>query len=835
MKMMKCLIMTVSALVLLQLMCQACAIAQIEINKGDHICFIGNGLADRMQHDGWLEAKMQAAYPDYELVIRNLGFSGDQVARRPRSKGFLDPHSYLTLCRADVVFAFFGYNESYGDDPQKFKDELGKFIDETRSKQYNGKSAARIVLISPIAHENLHDSNMPDGSANNKRLSAYIKAMAQIAKEKEVGFINLFRPSSTIYGKAKKPLTINGIHLTSSGNRQIGRVIVRALSGKKLSVGSVKLERIRKAVLDKNLHWFNRYRATDGNDVWGSRSSLKFVDKQSNFEVLQHELSMLDVMTANRDKRIWAAANGMKLKADDRNVPKAIDVKTNYKPSAKTGRLDFLSAEASIEMMKLPEGMKANLFASEEQFPELINPVQMAVDTKGRIWVAVWPSYPKWEPDKEMKDGLVILPDENRDGVADKIIRFATVHNPTGFVFWNGGVLVISAPDILFLKDTDGDDVADVRISVLQGLGSADTHHTANNLFYGPDGYIYYQRGIFNVSNVESPWETAQKSGESGMYRFNPRTFKFSFHAKNRPNPHGISFDYWGYHYATDGTGGKAYQVRPDGDGKFKMHTMLMKTVRPVAASGILSSAHFPEENNGNFIILNTISFLGIKQYTLEDKNGEIWGTETDDLLVSSDTNFRPSDFDIGDDGALYVLDWANPLIGHMQHHVRDPSRDHKHGRVYRITCEGRPLQKSVKIDGEPIVKLLKALEHPINGVRLRARMELSERNTERVIAATNQWVAKLDPKSTEDAHHLLEALWVHQQHNVVNRSLLGQLLQSPVPQARIAAQRVEYMWKIDGLLSANEKVVGQEAVVQGAGNGLTFTELVGNSASGSD
>jgi len=542
--------------------------------------------------------------------------------------------------------------------------------------------------------------------------------------------------------------------------------------------------------------------------------------------VLQHELSMLDVMTANRNKGIWAVASGRKLKADDRNVPKAIDVKTNYKPSVKTGRLNFIGPEAGIEKMKLPAGMKANLFASEEQFPELINPVQMGVDTQGRVWVAVWPTYPKWEPDKEMKDGLVILPDENRDGVADKMIRFATVHNPTGFVFWNGGVLVISAPDILFLKDTDGDDVADVRIPVLHGLGSADTHHTANNLFYGPDGYIYYQRGIFNVSNVESPWEAAQESGESGMYRFNPRTFKFSFHAKNRPNPHGISFDYWGYHYATDGTGGKAYQVRLDGDGKFKMHKLLEKTVRPVAASGILSSEHFPEENNGNFILLNTISFLGIKQYTLEDKNGEIWGTETEDLLVSSDSNFRPSDFDIGDDGALYVLDWANPLIGHMQHHVRDPSRDHKHGRVYRITYEGRPLQKSVKIDGEPIVKLLDALKHPVNGVRLRARMELSERDTKQVIAATNQWASQFDPKSKEDAHHLLEALWLHQQHNVVNRSLLTQLLHSPVPQARIAAQRVEYLWKIDGLLASNEKRVVQEATAKK----LTFTKPKGDS-----
>ena len=80
-----------------------------------------------------------------------------------------------------------------------------------------------------------------------------------------------------------------------------------------------------------------------------------------------------------------------------------------------------------------------------------------------------------------MEDRLLILPDENRDGVADKAITFAKVHNPTGIEFWNGGVIVSSVPDILFLKDTDGDDVADVRIRLFHGLDSADTHHSANN------------------------------------------------------------------------------------------------------------------------------------------------------------------------------------------------------------------------------------------------------------------------------------------------------------------------------------------------------------------
>ena len=114
--------------------------------------------------------------------------------------------------------------------------------------------------------------------------------------------------------------------------------------------------------------------------------------------------------------------------------------------------------------MTVAKGMKVNLFASEKEFPELAKPVQMAFDTKGRLWVAVWPTYPHWKPKEEMNDKLLIFEDTDGDGKADKMTVFADdLHCPTGFEFYNGGVLVAQAPDLMFLKDTDGDDKADVR------------------------------------------------------------------------------------------------------------------------------------------------------------------------------------------------------------------------------------------------------------------------------------------------------------------------------------------------------------------------------------
>ena len=226
---------------------------------------------------------------------------------------------------------------------------------------------------------------------------------------------------------------MNGIHLNDEGNRLVGQFIASTLLNKTFSATS-QLEALRQLVLDKNVHWFNRYRATDGNDVWGGRSTLKFVNEQTNREVLMHELIQLDIMTANRDLRIWMHLDGRSKPVDDSNVPPSVAVISNVgggSPSSsaqKEGNLKYLSGEAGLEKMTVPEGYEVGLFADEARFPELVNPVQLAVDPQGRLWAAAWKTYPKWEPLKEMDDRLLILPDDNRDGVADRAITFAKVH-----------------------------------------------------------------------------------------------------------------------------------------------------------------------------------------------------------------------------------------------------------------------------------------------------------------------------------------------------------------------------------------------------------------------
>ncbi len=210
--------------------------------------------------------------------------------------------------------------------------------------------------------------------------------------------------------------------------------------------------------------------------------------------------------------------------------------------------------------------------------------------------------------------------------------------------------------------------------------------------------------------------------------------------------------------------------------------------VRPTSGLEFISSRHFPDEVQDDVLLNNTIGFLGTKQHQILDSKSGYKTKHRQDLLTSKDGNFRPTDLEFAPDGSLYLCDWHNVLVGHMQHSARDPLRDHKHGRIYRITYPDRPLVKPAKIDSAPLFALFHNLTLPEDRTRYRTRRELRARDPQKIIPALKEWIATLKPNMPRYDHILLEALWVTWGFDQLDEALLTRLLKSKNPKVRAAA-----------------------------------------------
>ena len=200
-------------------------------------------------------------------------------------------------------------------------------------------------------------------------------------------------------------------------------------------------------------------------------------------------------MTNIRDQAIWGALKGqvMDVRMADQSTHELQPVKTNYRPSEKNGNPEYLYGEEAEAKLKVPEGYKIELFASEKEFPDLANPVQLSFDNKGRLWVAVMPEYPHYRPgDDKPDDKLLILEDTDGDNRADKQTIFASgLHLPVGFEFAPEGVYVSQGTNLVLLRDEDGDDHADSKEIIMSGFDDHDTHHVISAFCADPSGAIY--------------------------------------------------------------------------------------------------------------------------------------------------------------------------------------------------------------------------------------------------------------------------------------------------------------------------------------------------------
>ena len=507
-------------------------------------------------------------------------------------------------------------------------------------------------------------------------------------------------------------------------------------------------------------------------------------------------------MTAIRDQAIWKAAKGEKMDvaAADLTTDKLPEVKTNFNPE-KNGSLKYLYGDEALASLKVAPGYKIELFASENEFPDLAKPCQMTFDGKGRLWVATMPTYPAWKPGgPKPNDKIIILEDTNSDGKADKQTVFADgLYLPVGFELASEGVYVSQGTNMVLLKDTDEDGKADTKEILLSGFDDHDTHHAHHVYTQDPSGAIYMGEGVFLHTNVETSYGPVRATN-GGFYRYNPQRRMLERTAQlSIPNPWGITFDDWGQNFFAETSSPDVRWMRP-GTVKSRYGVATHKSfdlvepahrVRPTSGIEFISSRHFPDEVQGDFLINNTIGFLGTKQHTLVDDGTGYKSKHRQDLLVSTDKNFRPVDVEFAPDGSLFIADWHNVLIGHMQHNARDPLRDHLHGRIYRITYPSRPLVTPAKIDGASIKELLNNLKLPEYRTRYRTRRELRGRPANEVLQQVKTWVAGLDKTNPRYEHHVLEALWVTWGLNKVDQNLLRQMLKAKDYHARAAAVEV--------------------------------------------
>ena len=786
--------------------------------EGERVVFIGNGLAERDVYYSRMETELHLRYPNEKLFVRNMGRPGDTAGFRPHPArksqwafpgaaqfhpelaqhngiGFFPtPDQWLTHLQADTIVAFFGYNESF-DGPSRvanFEAELEAFVKHTLSKAYNGQAAPRLVLLSPLAFENLSAGrDLPDGKKENASLALYAEAVSKVAKKNGLTFVDLFSLSKARYAKRSlAPLTINGFAPTEAGYSEIGVWLADGLFGKQKRQSKSDAELVNAAVKERDYFWNNDYNLVNGVHTHGQRYDP--FGPQNYPDEIQKTREMM----ALRDTLIHEVALGQKkeIVVDDSKTHELPPVPTNFRRP-----INYLDGAKAIESFTMMPGYKVELFASEKEFPDMKNPVQMSFDNKGRLWVAVMPTYPHYVPGAARPDDkILILEDTDGDGRADKQTIFARgLHLPIGFEIAPEGVYLSQEPNLAMLVDTNKDDRADRMDILMHGFDTHDTHHAISAYSADASGAFYLLEGRFLHSQVETPYGP-RRCNDGGAWRFDPKSFRLERHIQTDVNnPWGYALDDWEQGVLADASSGENYHAlpvsakMPYGIEINKAGTYVPKRSRPTSGSEFVSSRHFPDEVQGQYMTCNSIGFLGINFSSVSEDGSGFTGKLAGDLISSSDPNFRPVDLEFAPDGSLYFIDWHNALVGHMQHNARDPNRDHDHGRIYRITYPGRPLVKPAKIDGAPVAQLLENLKLPEYRSRYRTRRELRGHPASEVIPAVKAWAAKLDKADPRYEHHLCEALWATWAQNKPDSDLIKQLLGARDHRARAAAVNV--------------------------------------------
>jgi putative membrane-bound dehydrogenase-like protein len=385
-----------------------------------------------------------------------------------------------------------------------------------------------------------------------------------------------------------------------------------------------------------------------------------------------------------------------------------------------------LSPQEAIAKMTVPAGFSVELVASE---PDIVNPVAMTFDERGRIWITESLEYPRKQPGPG-QDRVKILEDTDGDGKVDKFSIFADGLNiPSGIAVGHGGVWVANSPDILFYPDKDHDGKADGKPQVVvTGFGRTDTHELPNSLTWGPDGYLYGLNGVFNFSHVKYAQENPNyKSDHPGWqftcacFRIHPVTREFEIFCEGTSNPWGLAFDHEGSAFVSAcvidhlwhlvRTGYYHRQGGPYPPFTWKIDSIVKHTHQKAAYAGLCyyDSDAYPEQYR-NKLYMGNIHGGCINVDKLQRDGSTYFATGEPDFLAANDAWFMPVAQKTGPDGCLYILDWYDRYHCYQDANRDSPGIDRLKGRLYRVRYKDTPRAKQFDLAKESDEELAERL-----------------------------------------------------------------------------------------------------------------------------
>ncbi|MGZ8939964.1 MAG: PVC-type heme-binding CxxCH protein, partial [Limisphaerales bacterium] len=428
---------------------------------------------------------------------------------------------------------------------------------------------------------------------------------------------------------------------------------------------------------------------------------------------------------------------------------------------------DPVTAEEQAKTFKLPPGFKVELVAAE---PDIQKPMNMAFDAKGRLWVTSSREYPFPAPlDRPARDSIKVLEDFDENGRARKVTTFADGLNiPIGLYPYKNGVIAWSIPNIWYFQDTDGDGKADRRDVLFGPFGwERDTHGNQASFRRGFDGWLYATHGFNNISAVRGKDGNEVKMQSGNTYRMRLDGSRVEHHTFGQVNPFGLSFDPSGNIYSADCHSAPIYELLRGGvypsfgkphDGLGFAPTMLEHSHGSTAICGIIFYAddQWPAEYQNNILIGNVMTSR-INRDTLVSHGSSKTAREEADFVTATDPWFRPVDLQHGPDGALYVADFYNRIIGHYEVPLQHPGRDRERGRIWKLSYvgEGKKPGKLPDFSRANIEQLIAEFRSANMPRRMLAMNELVDRHGGNAVEQLQATLRKQDAASTESVHSL--------------------------------------------------------------------------------